>query len=164
MAHILSSKIDKRVVDFSEQSKSTMMTLKGIIRKKAKFPKDEFNTLKAFPCIISGIRDYADYIPLQKNIFDVVIIDEASQVSIAQALPALFRGEKVIIFGDEKQFTNVKSNQARNAINQTYTTRIGKYYKTNVDNNPSHLEIEEFYVKKSILEFFNLQPIVIFFY
>jgi superfamily I DNA and/or RNA helicase len=44
--------------------------------------------------------------------FDLVIIDEASQVSIAQALPAIFRAKKVIVLGDEKQFSNVKTAQA----------------------------------------------------
>ena len=38
-------------------------------------------------------KDYAEYIPLEPEIFDLVIIDEASQVSIAQAFPALLRAK-----------------------------------------------------------------------
>ena len=49
-----------------------------------------FENLKEhFPVFLAGIRDYAEYIPLEPEIFDLVIIDEASQVSIAQAFPAL---------------------------------------------------------------------------
>ncbi len=31
---------------------------------------------------MAGIRDYAEYIPLEPELFDLVVIDEASQVSI----------------------------------------------------------------------------------
>ncbi|PDT32288.1 histidine kinase [Rhizobium sp. L9] len=42
-------------------------------------------------------------LPLRKNLFDTVIYDEASQMPVEYALPTLFRGEVVIISGDEKQ-------------------------------------------------------------
>lgn len=42
-------------------------------------------------------------LPLRKNLFDTVIYDEASQMPVEYALPTLFRGEIVIISGDEKQ-------------------------------------------------------------
>lgn len=41
--------------------------------------------------------------PLEKDLFDVVIFDEASQCTIENGLPAIYRGSKVIIAGDEKQ-------------------------------------------------------------
>ena len=75
--------MDDRLINFFEQNKNDATTLKNIIRGKQKFPKDQFNKLKsAFPCILAGIRDYAEYIPLDTEIFDLVIIDEASQVSL----------------------------------------------------------------------------------
>lgn len=42
-------------------------------------------------------------LPLRKSMFDTVIYDEASQMPVEYALPTLFRGEVVIISGDEKQ-------------------------------------------------------------
>ncbi|WP_427149319.1 protein kinase domain-containing protein [Rhizobium leguminosarum] len=42
-------------------------------------------------------------LPLRKNLFDTVIYDEASQMPVEYALPTLFRGEIVVISGDEKQ-------------------------------------------------------------
>ena len=93
----MTTTLDERVIKFSQESKSTMTTLRSVIRKKERFPKDSFEELKnAFPCIIAGIRDYAEYIPFDSDIFDLIIIDEASQVSIAQALPALFRGKRFL--------------------------------------------------------------------
>ena len=101
--------LDSRVIEFYDQNMATAKLLRKIIQKKQKFPKAEFIKLKnAFPCILAGIRDYAEYIPLESELFDLVIIDEASQVSIAQALPALIRAKKVLVLGDKKQFSNVK--------------------------------------------------------
>jgi superfamily I DNA and/or RNA helicase len=58
--------------------------LRDIIRKRQRFPRDAFEHLKkAFPCMIAGIRDYAEYVPLEQGLFGPVIIDEASQASIA---------------------------------------------------------------------------------
>lgn len=41
--------------------------------------------------------------PLQAGLFDLVIFDEASQLPVECALPALFRARRVVVSGDEKQ-------------------------------------------------------------
>ncbi len=41
--------------------------------------------------------------PLRAGLFDVVIFDEASQLPVESALPALFRAKRVVVSGDEKQ-------------------------------------------------------------
>ena len=148
--------LDERLLDFCDNDKSTAKTLQGIIRKKKRFPKDEFGKLKkAFPCIVAGIRDYAEYIPLEPGIFDVVIIDEASQVSIAQAFPALLRAKKVVVLGDKKQFSNVKTAQARTDTNTEYLNRLDTSFRKNISAGPAELErLTKFNIKTSILEFF----------
>lgn len=42
-------------------------------------------------------------LPLRKALFDTVIFDEASQMPIEYALPALYRSRTMIVSGDEKQ-------------------------------------------------------------
>jgi primosomal replication protein N'' len=42
-------------------------------------------------------------LPLRKALFDTVIYDEASQIPIEYALPTLYRGQRMIVSGDEKQ-------------------------------------------------------------
>ncbi len=111
-------------------------TLRDIIRTKRRFPRDEFGKLKkAFPCILAGIRDYAEYIPLEADLFDLLIIDEASQVSVSQAFPALLRSKKVLILGDRKQFSNVKAAQARSDTNRGYVNRLREVFIRNVSEN-----------------------------
>ena len=47
--------------------------------------------------------------PLERNLFDLVIVDEASQLAVERALPFLYRANHVIIAGDEKQKGFVES-------------------------------------------------------
>ena len=45
----------------------------------------------------------SDTLPLLANAFDVVIFDEASQIPVEEAMPAVFRAPQVIVVGDEMQ-------------------------------------------------------------
>lgn len=152
MTHLL----DERVIEFYEHNKTTASALRDVIRSKRRFPKNEFSVLKkAFPCILAGIRDYAEYIPLESEVFDLLIIDEASQVSIAQAFPALLRAKKVLILGDKKQFSNIKAAQARSDTNHGYLNQLKEVFVKNVSDAPDKMvRLEKFNIKSSILEFF----------
>ena len=41
--------------------------------------------------------------PLQKDLFDLVIFDEASQLPVETSIPTLYRARRVVVSGDEKQ-------------------------------------------------------------
>ncbi|GGB11180.1 AAA domain-containing protein [Puia dinghuensis] len=45
----------------------------------------------------------SDSLPLDADLFDVVIFDEASQITLEEGVPAVYRSRQVIIVGDEKQ-------------------------------------------------------------
>ncbi len=45
----------------------------------------------------------SDTLPLDTNHFDVVIFDEASQITLEEAVPSVFRAGQVIVVGDEMQ-------------------------------------------------------------
>jgi very-short-patch-repair endonuclease len=57
---------------------------------------------RAVPCWILPEWRIAETIPAEVGLFDLVIIDEASQSDI-WAFPALMRGKKLLIVGDHKQ-------------------------------------------------------------
>ena len=157
MANIL----DTRIIGYVDGHAADIRTLKSMLKSKQKFPKELFGDLKqAFPCILAGIRDYATYIPLEKGLFDLVIIDEASQVSIAQALPALIRGKKILVLGDEKQFSNVKAGNASILTNSKYRSNLLNSLKASMDAQSKGMSSvytarvgDNFNIKKSILEF-----------
>ena len=62
----------------------------------------------------------SDTLPLAPDLFDVVIFDEASQIPVEEAVPALYRAPQVIVVGDEMQLppTNFFS-AARNVEDDT---------------------------------------------
>lgn len=48
-------------------------------------------------------------VPFQPGIFDLVIIDEASQCDIASVLPMLYRAKRAVIIGDPKQLNHIST-------------------------------------------------------
>jgi very-short-patch-repair endonuclease len=57
---------------------------------------------QAVPCWVLPEWRISETIPAQVGLFDLVVIDEASQSDI-WALPALLRGKKLLVVGDHKQ-------------------------------------------------------------
>ncbi len=64
---------------------------------------DYKNFTDTFRLWTGEIRDIGDYIAFTPELFDLVIVDEASQVNIAEFLPVFYRGRRICIVGDEHQ-------------------------------------------------------------
>jgi rRNA-processing protein FCF1 len=47
--------------------------------------------------------------PLKSELFDIVIIDEASQCDVASALPLIYRAKQVVVIGDPMQLKHITS-------------------------------------------------------
>lgn len=59
--------------------------------------------LKLKPCLMMSPASVSKFISLQKIEFDVVIFDEASQLSTEEAVGAVCRGKQFIVAGDNQQ-------------------------------------------------------------
>lgn len=155
---LMNNHVDNRLLDFMDNHRSDARALASVIANRQKFPEEKFaNVRESFPVIISSIREFGEYMPLLPDMFDVVIIDEASQVSVAQALPALLRARKVVVLGDSKQFSNVKASNASVALNDKYRADLVQFFERSVTREASALQrLSMFDVKKSILEFCSL--------
>jgi hypothetical protein len=156
----LAEHIDERFIEFYDNKKNDALALGKIIREKQRFPVDKFAEIqRAFPCIIAGLRDYAEFIPLERNLFDLVIIDEASQVSIAQALPAIIRAKKVLVLGDRNQFGNVKTSNASKEVNSAYMQDLIKSFTEDFADvsETVRTKIDLFNIRSSVLDF--IEPI-----
>jgi predicted DNA-binding WGR domain protein len=55
------------------------------------------------PVWLMSPQSVSDILPLDTRLFDVVIYDEASQITLEEGVPALFRTAQTIIVGDEMQ-------------------------------------------------------------
>ena len=56
----------------------------------------------AIPCWIMSHYKVSESMPARLGVFDLVIVDEASQSDLS-ALPAILRGKKILVVGDDKQ-------------------------------------------------------------
>ena len=63
--------------------------------------------LEAFPCWCVTTYAVSGSLPMKPGLFDVAIIDEASQCDIASCFPILYRAKKAVIVGDDKQLPHL---------------------------------------------------------
>lgn len=71
------------------------------IRKLAAEMGDAFTRLA--PCMLMSPLSIAQYLPADQALFDLVIFDEASQITPWDAIGSMARGKQVIIAGDPRQ-------------------------------------------------------------
>jgi len=79
------------------QKKSRHMPLRQLI---SKMPEA---LTKLTPCVMMSPMSISQYMPSDCKAFDVVIFDEASQITVCDAVGAIARAKQSIIVGDPKQ-------------------------------------------------------------
>jgi len=79
--------------------------------------------LEAFPCWCVTTYAVSGSLPLKPGLFDVAIIDEASQCDIASCFPILYRAKKAVIVGDDKQLPHLSFLEK--AKEQSFLTQYG---------------------------------------
>lgn len=71
------------------------------------------------PCLLTSPLSAAQYLDVEAEPFDIVIFDEASQISVWDSVGALARGKNAVVVGDPKQLPPTsffqKANAAENA-------------------------------------------------
>lgn len=66
---------------------------------------DYAKLLQAFPIWICEIRYAGQIFPALPEMFDLVVVDEASQVNLAEILPIFYRAKRVCVVGDHAQLS-----------------------------------------------------------
>ncbi len=87
--------------------------------------------LGLYPCWLLSPENVSNLLPLTKNMFDLVIFDEASQVFIESTIPAIYRGKNIVVAGDDKQL-------------RPSTTFIKRYMGTEID------EVDDYSVQAAL--------------
>lgn len=64
---------------------------------------DVGSALGALPIWAAEIKDLSTMFPFKRGLFDLVVVDEASQVNIAELTPAFYRGGRFCVVGDDRQ-------------------------------------------------------------
>ncbi len=99
----LTDRIQAALVMFT-QALSDLGTGKGIRAPRfRRFAREAMERCySAVPCWIMPTWRVSEHLPAEIGSFHLVIVDEASQSSV-EALPALVRGQKLLIVGDDRQ-------------------------------------------------------------
>ena len=84
-----------------------LVTRKKNLQNRLLEDEDFRPLLEAFPCWCVTTYAVSDSLPLKPAMFDVAIIDEASQCDIASCIPILYRCKKAVIVGDDKQLPHL---------------------------------------------------------
>lgn len=110
-AAYVAAKLSGRLPDAADmQRTSSWGILRHELQKKARHKPvrqliqeipDVLTALK--PCLMMSPLSVAQYLSADHALFDVVIFDEASQITVWDAVGALARGRQVIVAGDPKQ-------------------------------------------------------------
>ncbi|MDE5651560.1 MAG: DNA2/NAM7 family helicase, partial [Ureaplasma sp.] len=113
-----------RLSSLDDKTKQRIREIFSIARRDAKnnvpikeFITNYYNELKIiFPIWISIPELISQSLPLEKNIFDYGIFDEASQIFMERAYPIVYRCTVKIVAGDDKQLkpTSFFANRAEN--------------------------------------------------
>ncbi len=105
--------------------------------KKQLFESISFKyLLECLPIWISKNTEVSNILPLENDMFDVVIIDEASQSDVATMIPVIARAKKVIVVGDPKQLKHV-SFLSQSVMEKT-ATELGLIHDVDVLNYRKH--------------------------
>ena len=122
--------------------------------------------LEAFPCWCVTTYAASGSLPMKPGLFDVAIIDEASQCDIASCFPILYRAKRAVIVGDDKQLPHLSFLE--NAKEQSFMSKYeiaDRYqlmwrFRTN-----SMFDIANYYSMRPVLldeHFRSLPPIINF--
>lgn len=59
--------------------------------------------VEILPVWLASPEMVSSIFPLNEGLFDIVIFDEASQLTVESGMPSIYRGKQIIVAGDEKQ-------------------------------------------------------------
>ncbi len=113
------------------------LTLRGL------FKRAPISLQNLFPCFLMSPMSVAQYLQPEKMKFDLVIIDEASQMPLEDALGGVARSKQAVIVGDSQQLP--PTSFFRNSVNDD------DFYVE--DDEDSYIEQEESVLEKAKTNF-----------
>lgn len=109
-SYYLNALKNKHLKTLVETHRSSLQAFNKAIRSRTSkrqfelFDDIEFPALlSAFPVWLVSLNTLHRVLPLNAEMFDLVIIDEATQCNVSSTLPALYRAKRAIVVGDTKQ-------------------------------------------------------------
>ncbi len=136
-----------RIIVYSNKELQKLIALKNVFQTNEKsLISKQLQKLDAAPLThflpiwLVKIDEIATSLPMQKDLFDIAIVDEATQCDIASCLPIFQRAKKVVVAGD--------TNQLRH-ISFLSKTQMNRFQKQHYIIDPVRFNFR----KKSLLDF-----------
>ena len=149
----LFAKNDERTKNLNNFT-SSIERIKTSLEYNKRLTLDESKILLGnISCIIAEPDMISQYFPMQEDLIDLLIIDEASQVSIAESISLMLRAKQVIVLGDEYQYgavaaVNVNSSYSKQYFNDILTS-YGQDYNVQLTEQEKEALSEEASRKKT---------------
>lgn len=149
----------KRIFENAREYLTDLNTFKQILHyqkvdriKKAKDNVNWANLLEVFNIWIVDIPNVDRILPMEPELFDLVVVDESSQVNLAQVIPVFYRAKRICVVGDHKQLSLESTGLGFEISNKLDSYTWEKYKPANL----SYEEAKEKRInltKASILDF-----------
>ena len=134
----VASRVSKNVSNFFNAKENNELSKEFIILKKAisnggrgislrSLFDSSMNVIDSLcPCFLMSPLSVAQYLDPKNKKFDIVIFDEASQITTSDAVGAIARGESAIIVGDEKQLPPTRFFEADTSSDDDFFIEDGE--------------------------------------
>lgn len=105
-----------------EEERERKEFISELEKKRSRFKMRQFMErftnimLTNFPIFLLTPEALSKYVPLNKDIFDVIIFDEASQLLIEKTIPGIYRAKNMIVVGDNKQLQPAQFFKVQNDV------------------------------------------------
>jgi hypothetical protein len=120
----LEHKNDERIKNLNQHS-GDISRIETTFKSGKRLKKEEAEVLLSnISCILSEPDLISQYFPMEENLIDILIIDEASQVSIADSISLILRAKQVVVLGDELQYGAVGAVNVNRAYAAQYFKEI----------------------------------------
>jgi very-short-patch-repair endonuclease len=119
---LLEHQNDQRFKNFNNYSGDVQRAITAFNTGKRLNSEQAHMLFDNLSCIISPPNLISEYFPMEKDMVDILIIDEASQVSIAESISLMLRAKQTIVFGDELQYGAVSAQN----VSKKYSMRFFK--------------------------------------
>ncbi|HUC87198.1 MAG TPA: AAA domain-containing protein [Candidatus Saccharimonadales bacterium] len=104
LAFILESGLYGELLAYVDSVQNKKFNQGHIQDKGEKYINAALGAMNVWSCTLKSL---AATFPLRANLFDYVIFDEASQIDLPSAAPALYRARNAVVVGDGNQLTHI---------------------------------------------------------
>ncbi len=130
----------KRLQNFAGDVQKIIIAIKAGRRISEEQARVLFGNLT---CVIAEPGLISRHLPMAEDLVDYLIIDEASQVSIADSISLMLRAKQIVVFGDELQYGAVGAVNISERYAEQYFKDILRDYALDMNEALSEQERDE---------------------